>query len=101
MDADPFLGDVGVEPQDQSLVFAGLHAGMLREPPAAIGRPDEVWHLRSLSLAPGLEFENKAVVARAVIAGQQDVDPRSAGGRDVVFDRHLHVVIDIRPAQRT
>jgi hypothetical protein len=39
------------------------------------------------------------VVPFAIVAGEQDVDPRSSRGGDVVLDGDLHVVVDARPPQ--
>ena len=100
VDPHVLIRDVGIEPQDQSFVLAGLHAWMLRERPASIRRPDEVGHVRLVGFAPGFQFEDEAVVAGAVVACEQDIHPRSTGGGDVVFDGHLHVVVDIGPPQR-
>ena len=100
MDSNLLRCDVSVEPQDQPLVLAGLHARMLRERPAPVGRPDEVRHFRLVGVAPGFQFEDEAVVVGAVVASQQDIHPRPARCGDVVFDGDLHVVVDIGPPQR-
>jgi hypothetical protein len=78
MDVDPLLPDVGIEPEDQSLVFAGLEAWMLRESAAAVRRPDQFRDVGDVGVAPSLEFQNDAVVSISVVSGEENVDPRSA-----------------------
>jgi hypothetical protein len=99
MQADLLLADVRIEAENHPLVLAGLEAGVLGEFPAPVRRPDELRHVGEVGVAPGLELQDQAVVPFAIVAGEQDVDPRSSRGGDVVLDGDLHVVVDARPPQ--